>query len=131
MMKKGILNPALCQAIAACGHTDRIVIADCGLPVPEGVRVIDLSLVRGVPSFLQTLQAVLDELVVESCVIADEMEKVSPALRRETLALLGDLPLESVSHEKLKALSADAKVIVRTGEATPYANVILVCGTNF
>lgn len=131
MTREGILNPELCRAIAACGHTDMLVIADCGLPVPAGVRVIDLSLVRGVPSFLQTLEAVLGELVVESCVLADEMEAVSPDLRRKTLDKLGVLPVRYVSHEALKQLTADARVIVRTGEATPYANVVLVCGTNF
>ena len=131
MTREGILNPELCRAVAACGHTDRFVIADCGLPVPDGVRVIDLSLVRGVPGFLQTLEAVLGQLVVEACVLADEMETFSPQLRRETLALLGGLPCESVPHEKLKELTAGAKVVVRTGEATPYANVVLMCGTNF
>ena len=131
MTREGILNPELCRAVAACGHTDRFVIADCGLPVPDGVRVIDLSLVRGVPGFLQTLEAVLGELVVESCVLADEMEAVSPDLRRKALDKLGALPVKYVSHEALKQLTADASVIVRTGEATPYANVVLVCGTNF
>ncbi len=131
MTRDGILNPELCQAIAECGHTDMFVIADCGLPVPEGVRKIDLSLVKGVPGFLQTLEAVEKELVVESYILADEMSSVSPALCSDTKRLLDGLPNRVVSHEEFKKLTSRAKVIIRTGEATPYANVILVCGTNF
>ena len=131
MTKDGILNADLCQAIASCGHTDRFVIADCGLPIPEGVRLLDLSLVRGIPRFMEALKAVFGELVVESYVLADETESVSPALHQEIQALLGDLPCSTVSHEELKAMTRDAKVIIRTGETTPYANIILNCGVNF
>ncbi len=131
MTRDGILNAELCRAIAACGHTDQFVIADCGLPIPEGVELIDLSLVRGVPRFTQALEAVNRELVVESYILAEETESVSPALHQEIRTLMGDLPCKTVSHEKLKQLTRNAKVIIRTGETTPYANIILVCGVNF
>ena len=131
MTKDGILNPELCQAIAACGHTDYFVIADCGLPIPKGARLIDLSLIRGVPRFMDTLKAVSRELVVESCILADETEAQSPSLYEEIRSAMGTLPVRTVSHEELKKLTANAKVIVRTGETTPFANIILSCGVNF
>ena len=131
MTKDGILNPEICSTIAACGHTDRFVIADCGLPIPQGTKVIDLSLIRGIPHFTQVLEAVNKELVVESYIIANETENVSPKLHGEIKELMGDLPCKTVSHEELKALTKDAKVIIRSGETTPYANIILVCGVNF
>lgn len=131
MTKDGILNPELCRIIAASGHTDKIVIADCGLPIPKGVPVIDLSLIRGIPSFMDTLKAVNKELVVESYILADETPSVSPALYKEIKAEMGSLPNSSVSHEQLKSLSKDAKCIIRTGETTSFANIILVCGVNF
>ena len=131
MTKDGIINPSLCEAIAGCGHTDYFVIADAGLPLPCGVRVIDLSLIRGVPTFIDTINAIKKQLVIESFVLAEEMEPKSKALFDETCAELSPLPYSIVSHEQLKEMTKKAKVIIRTGEATPYANVILVCGVNF
>lgn len=131
MTKDGILNPELNAAIARAGHTDRFVIADCGLPAPEGVPVIDLSLVRGVPGFLETLKAVSAQLVVESYFLASEMPGKSPDLYHGTVDALGGLPHREVPHEDLKRLTESARVIVRTGETTSFANVVLVCGVNF
>ena len=131
MKKDRLLNPQLIQAIAAMGHTDMLVVADAGLPVPKGVAVVDLSLIRGIPTFLDTLGAICEELVVEGYILAEEMEGKSPALYAQTRALLGSIPCETMSHEELKHLSQKASVIVRTGETTSYANVILRAGVNF
>lgn len=131
MTKDGILNPKLCAAIAGTGHTEYFVIADPGLPLPDGIKVIDLSLVRGIPSFLDTLKAVSGELVIESFLLAEEMKTASPELHDKTCETLKGLPLRYIPHEELKKLLSHAKVIVRTGETTSYANVILECGVNF
>lgn len=131
MKNAHILNPSLIRAIAAIGHTQTFVIADAGLPIPPGVEVIDLSLVAGVPGFLQTLRAVCSELVVESAVAAREMEQCSSGLYRELRHELGNIPLTLVDHEELKSRLPQAFVVVRTGETTSFANVILTAGVNF
>lgn len=131
MKKTGILNPELIQVIASMGHTDRLVIADSGLPVPPGVKRIDLLLMAGVPSFVQTLQAVLGELQVEEAIAAVEMRDRSPEIFLATQRLLGGVVLAMVPHEALKALLPQVRAVVRTGEQTPYANVILQSGVTF
>jgi D-ribose pyranase len=132
MRKTGkLLNPFILEAIASLGHGDTLVIADAGLPMPEGVAVIDVSLLPGVPSFIQTLSAVLDEMQVESVILAEETAQRSLQLHQAILALLGDLPVRTMSHETFKVLSAEARVAIRTGECTPYANIILVAGVTF
>lgn len=88
MKKTGILNAELMRLIAAMGHTDRLVIADSGLPIPPAVLRIDLALVAGIPSFVQTLQAVLAELQVEAAAVADEMRQRSPSLYQATRQIL-------------------------------------------
>ena len=80
MKKDRILNPELIAQIAAIGHTEYLVIADAGLPVPNGVKVIDLSVVRGVPTFEQVLSAVREELVSDAYIVAGEMPGKSPEL---------------------------------------------------
>ena len=125
------LNPELIAQIAAIGHTEYLVIADAGLPVPNGVKVIDLSVVRGVPTFEQVLSAVREEVVSDAYIVAGEMPGKSPELYACTGRLLAGLPETRIPHEEFKALTRKAKAIVRTGETTPYANVILVAGVNF
>lgn len=131
MKKTGILNPDLMQVIATMGHTDRLVIADSGLPIPATVRRIDLALAAGIPTFLQTLEAVLRELQVEVAVVAEEMPRRSSGLYAATQHALGGIRLEHIPHEAFKALLPGVRAVVRTGEQTPYANVILQSGVTF
>jgi len=130
-MKKGpLLNIALSQLVASLGHGDMVVIGDAGLPVPPGVPVIDLALTRGVPGFLQTLYTVLEEMQVESHILADELADKNPTIAG-AVAALGLPGRAGASHAEFKRLSAGARAIVRTGECTPYANIILVAGVVF
>ena len=131
MKKTLLLNSALSQVIAAMGHGDMLVIGDAGLPVPPNVRCIDLALTRDVPGFLDTLRVVLSELQVETALIAQEMVLVSPDIEAGVAALLPPATLGQISHEELKRLSATARAVVRTGQFTPYANIILVAGVVF
>ncbi|WP_291381963.1 D-ribose pyranase [Demequina sp.] len=129
MKRRGILHDALSGALARLGHTDMVVVADCGLPRPPGVPVVDLALVFGVPTFAQVINALAEELVVERVTIASDTPLANP----DAYAVIVDhfgVP-ELVSHEGLKALSARAVLLVRTGEATPYANAVLHCGVPF
>ncbi|WP_334173405.1 D-ribose pyranase [Sinomonas sp.] len=127
MKKRGILNGPLSGAIATLGHGDLVIVADCGLPLPLNGPVVDLALVPGTPSFTATLDALLDELVVESAVAADECRggHVEEWIRKRLAAV------DFTPHEQFKSLVASAKILVRTGEATPYANIAIRCGVPF
>jgi len=129
MKRAGILNAELNRYLSALGHTDTVVVADCGLPQPPAVPVVDLAVVFGVPSFEQVLRALAGELVVESAEIAVESVDRNPAVGSLVESLWGTPTL--VSHADFKLRCADARLLVRTGEATPYANVILHCGVPF
>ncbi|PBC63696.1 D-ribose pyranase [Streptomyces sp. Tue6028] len=129
MKKAGILNRHLAGALAGLGHGDGVLVCDAGMPVPAGPLLVDLAFRAGVPSFAEVLEGLLDELVIEGATAAREVREVNPAATR---LLTRHFPaLELVPHEELKALSAGAKLIVRTGEARPYANVLLHCGVFF
>ncbi|MDK8482965.1 D-ribose pyranase [Corynebacterium sp. MSK105] len=124
MRKSGLLNPTLTSAVARLGHTDTFVIADCGLPIPHDVPVIDLTLTFGIPTFADTLAALLKEVVVEAATIADT---TPPEVR----SLLPAVPLTEVTHDDLKREVARASFVVRTGSTTPFANAILRSGVPF
>ncbi|MDO5617900.1 D-ribose pyranase [Kocuria sp.] len=127
MKRDGLLHAQLNEQIARLGHTDTFVIGDRGLPVPSGVDCVDLAIIPGLPSFADVLGAVLREVDVEAAVVAQEAE-TSPV--REVLAR--NLPdAQRIPHEEFKELTRQARFVVRTGESTPYANVILRCGVPF
>ena len=128
MKRGGIINARLAGEIARLGHTDLVVVCDAGLPIPPGPAVADLAFRLGVPSFETVLSGLLEELVVEGATAAEESRE-SPEVGRVLHDLLPDLGL--VPHDELKRMTAGAKLIVRPGEATPYANVILRCGAAF
>ncbi len=130
MKKHGILNRDLAGIFAKIGHTDTIMIADCGLPIPDGVPCVDLSYTLGKPSFSDSLDAGLDDVNAEKAWMPTEMNVQNPTLHSRVRQVV-NVPIETVSHEELKQLSAKAKVIIRTGEATPFANIILQSGVIF
>jgi D-ribose pyranase len=131
MKKTALLNSALSEVIATLGHGDMLVIGDAGLPIPAETYRIDLALTRNIPPFIETVRAVLTEMQVEKVIVAKETGEVSPQVLSELKRLLPDMPFIEVSHEELKRLTRDARAVVRTGEFTPYANVILVSGVVF
>ncbi|AOM81785.1 D-ribose pyranase [Salisediminibacterium beveridgei] len=129
MKKKGILNRDLAAIFASLGHTDQVVIADCGLPVPDHVLCVDLSLEQGTPAFKDVVRIVLEDLEVEKMILAKEMKEFNSNLYRHMATL--EIDHEFVTHLTFKKLTADAKVIIRTGENTPFSNVILQSGVTF
>ncbi|HFJ9440794.1 MULTISPECIES: D-ribose pyranase [Bacillus] len=131
MKKHGVLNSEIASVLASLGHTDTIVIADCGLPIPDGVKRIDLAVELGKPSFLDVLQVVADDMAIEKVTLAEEVINTNAEVNKEIEMKLIEPAFEYVSHEQFKEHTKKAKAIIRTGEATPYANVILHAGVIF
>ena len=131
MKKDRLLNPEIISSIAALGHTELFCIADCGLPIPEGTKTIDISVTAGLPKFLDVLKVVMSELVVESAIVTSEIDEVNAGLMADMQEILGDMPVARMSHEDFKKQLPKAKCVIRTGETSSYANVLLVGGVNF
>ncbi len=131
-MKKGrLLNSKVAEVIAKMGHTDQLAIGDCGLPIPDETQRIDLALEKDTPAFLNTLDVVLTELEVEAVIIANETKVISNTLLQAIKERIQDIPIIYVTHEQLKDELKSCKAVIRTGEQTPYANIILKSGVVF
>ncbi|CAI0902391.1 D-ribose pyranase [Serratia ficaria] len=139
-MKKGVLlNAELSAVIARLGHTDQLTLCDAGLPIPAVTQRIDLALSQGVPTFLQVLGVVTQEMQVESAILAEEIVEQNPALHQALLAQLTELgqrqgntiSLRYISHEAFKAQTGHSRAVIRSGECSPYANLILCAGVTF
>ncbi len=131
MKRSGILNPQLNRVLAMLGHTDRLVIADCGLPIPPEVERVDLALVPGEPRFLTVVEAITQELVVQGATVAEEMRTQNGSTLDGLQGYVNGVSMREIPHDELKARLTEAKSVVRTGEASPFANVILECGVAF
>jgi D-ribose pyranase len=132
MKKLGHLNRDIARVLARMGHTDSLVVADCGLSVPSGVECIDVSLAFGDPGFVRVLDSILADFGVDRAIFAKEALEHNPAVaQRASRLALEAIRVEYVPHESLKELTRHARAVIRTGEATPYANAILFSGVIF
>lgn len=139
MKKTRLLSGPVSALVARLGHGDSLCIGDAGLPIPNGVERIDLAVSRGIPGFVDTLEAVVSELMVEKVLIASELEASGGAVHGRLAAVIADLayqqgfPIEIAvaPHEQLKSRTCRCKAVIRTGECTPYANIILSAGVVF
>ena len=132
MRKGSILHPTLNQLLTETGHTETIVLTDAGLPIPVGIpHRIDLALKEGVPRFLDVLDTVIEDLLVEGIILAEEIKTSSPEMNEAILKRFPNVPVEYVPHITFKEKTADVRGAIRSGEFTSYANIILVAGVAY
>lgn len=133
MKKAGILNSDISRVLSYMGHTDWICVGDCGLPIPDEVERIDLALKFGVPTFMDTLKVVAEDMKIEKIILTEEIKEQNPKVLGEIEELFkgSNIEVEYVSHVELKEKTKNCKAVIRTGETTPYANVILQSGCIF
>ena len=123
MKRHGILNSNISRVLSAMGHTDRIAIADCGLPVPEGTERIDLAVTFGNPRFMDVLKAVSNDMKIEAVVLAEEIKEQNPQILEEIQELFASFEtgfkpekVEFVSHTRFKEMTkAYANIILQSG----------------
>lgn len=129
MKKQGILNSDISRVLSYMGHQDTIAVGDCGLPISDETERIDLALKRGVPTFLEVLETVAEDMKIEKIVLAEEIVEKNPEVHRAVLELAEsfeqECEIEYVPHVKFKEKTKACKAVVRTGEISPYANIIL------
>lgn len=118
MKKNGILNVKLSKVMARLGHGNKLVICDCDLPIPRDAEIVDLVLIKGIPTFMQVLNSVLEEVQVKKVIYADEFENVSKALLDEMKNIIPHIEQITLPHEHFKDETKQGNnvVFVRTGE---------------
>lgn len=129
MLKKGILNPAVNQALSEMTHLDTMLVSDAAMPIPEEVKRIDLAYIPGVPELVPVIEGLLEACIIEKVLIAAEIEEASPALLQQYRTVFQDIPIELIPHEEMLQKTHETKAVIRTGENRyHYSSVLLVCG---
>ncbi|MBV8377789.1 MAG: D-ribose pyranase [Verrucomicrobia bacterium] len=127
MLKTEILNPHLNSLLSRVRHTNALVVADRGFPFWPGMEIVDLSLVDGIPTVLQVLAAVRRNFVIGQAFMAEEFFSNNAEETQSALAnVLEGIPITREPHVEFKKRVPSAIGLIRTGDATPYANIILV-----
>ena len=125
MKKTKVINSDISRVIAQMGHFDKLSIGDAGMPVPRGTEKIDLAVDSGIPSFMDVLNNVLEELEVQKVYLAEEIKENNPQILAQITDCLPDTPVEFIPHSDMKAELNNCHAFIRTGEMTPYANILL------
>lgn len=129
MKEVGIVNRELSRVLSEQGHGDLLMVVDAGFAIPKGADVVDISLTENCPMLIDTLKVLTRFFSVEKLIFADKTKEVSPTLFNRVIGLFDkDMPVELVTHPQLKEMSTRVKAVIRTGDFTAYANVILVSG---
>lgn len=135
MKRNGIINGEISSILSYMGHTDLIAISDSGLPIPEETKRVDLALKPGFPSFLQVLEEVASDMKIEKMILAEEIKEKNPQIHEKIIQLAehfdNKCELEYISHAEFKKKTKKCCAVIRSGEMTPYANVILQSGCIF
>lgn len=131
MKKSKVINSDISRVIAQMGHFDQLSIGDAGMPVPMTTEKIDLAVDNGIPSFMDVLNNVLEELAVQRIYLAEEIKTENPEMLTKIQERLPETPVTFLPHSKMKAALHDSRAFIRTGEMTPYANILLESGVVF
>ena len=131
MKKTKVINSDISRVIAQMGHFDKLSIGDAGLPVPMTTEKIDLAVTQGVPSFMEVLRNVLSELEVQRIYLAEEIKKENPDILLEIQKEMPETPITFIPHSEMKTELNNCHAFIRTGEMTPYANILLESGVVF
>ena len=126
MLKTGILNPHINSLLSRVRHTNLLVIADRGFPFWPSIETVDISLVDGIPTVLQVLEAIRSNFQVGQTWMAREFLKANSSKTRAAFSdALQDVPLRYEPHVKFKLRVPKAVGLIRTADTIQYANVIL------
>ena len=135
MKKTRLINSELSALIARMGHLDEITVCDAGLPSAASIPKIDLAVSRDLPALLPVLEAILSELQIEAVIISQQCKTASPLFYQQLLDVINsqgqDISVSLVDHQQFKADTNRSQAIIRTGEHTPFANIILIAGVVF
>ncbi len=129
MQKSGILNPAILSLLARIRHTNLLIIADRGFPYWPSIETVDISLVDGIPTVLQVVDALRPAYDFTQAFMAQEfLAENTTAVQAQFKAALAGIPLAYEPHVDFKKRVPQAIGLIRTGDVTQYANLILVSG---
>jgi len=126
MLQSGILNPHLNHLLSRIRHTNTLVIADWAFPYWPQIETVDISLVKGIPTIADLLTAIEANFKIGEAWMAEEYLSHNPPGSDQAIrSILKSVPLTFEPHLEFKKRVPHAIGLIRTGDITPYGNIII------
>ena len=130
MKKFGLLNSKISSLVSNLGHQDLICISDAGLAIPNSLHKIDISLKENKPGLIEVLKIYTENVFVEKIVLTNELKENCPKMFNEILEVFESIEVKLIDHLDFKEKIKESKGVIRTGEFTPFSNIILYTGVD-
>lgn len=134
MLKTTLLHPGILGALATMGHGSRVLLADGNFPFathtnPAAAHVY-LNVRPGLVSVTDILEPLVTAIPVEAAHVMQPADGSEPGIFAEFRALLPGMTLEPVERFAFYDLGrgSDVGLVIATGEARIYANLLLTIG---
>jgi D-ribose pyranase len=129
-MKRGLLNAPAKFLLARMGHRDLLAVTDAGYNIPKEIETVDLAVLPDIPTLMQVIDGVLEEIIVEKVILAREIKEFAPDILEEYRKRFLNTEFEFLPHvPDFDNLVHEAKGAIRTGQYGKHApNCILKVG---
>lgn len=134
MLKTKLLHPEIIGALGRMGHGSQVLIADGNFPFtthsnPQATHVF-LNLRPGLVTVTDVLDTLVAAIPVEAAHVMQPADGSTPPIFAEFNQLLPDIELIRTERFEFydKAKSSDVGLVIATGEARIYANLLLTIG---
>ena len=134
MLKGKLIHPQLMAALSACGHGDKILIADGNYPLESktsDAELVYLGLTPGLPTVTDVLAAILSASNVEKAEVMTPGDDVAePEIFAEFRDMLGGMELDKLGRYAFYDACCEpgVRLAISTGEKRTFANVLITVG---
>ncbi len=137
MINGPMIHPQLLRALAGAGHGAKVLIADSNYPHETWANprstVVFLNLAPGLINATDVLEVLKKTISIEAAVImlpAEEDGHIDVPIHEEFRAALSGVEVSEIRRWDFypEAGSVDVAVVIATGEARIYANLLLTIG---
>lgn len=129
MLESGILNPNILSLLARVRFSNSLVIADRVFPFAPGIDTVDISLVSGIPTVLQVLEAIRPNFKIARIYMAQEFrEHNSREIQSTFETAMQGIKISFEPHVQFKQRLPQVVGMIRTGDSISYSNMLLISG---
>lgn len=134
MLITDCIHPKILEVVAACGHGDKILIADGNYPLNsctnESTSRIFLGLSPDLPTVTDVLKVLKHTTNFENAEVMDPQAEEQPEIFKEFKDILQVESLQKLGrYEFYEAAQAKNVILgINTGETRTFANILLTIG---
>lgn len=133
MLTGKCIHPDLMRVLSACGHGDKVLIADGNYPLASKsgqAQRVYLGLRPGLPTVTDVLEAIQSVVNVEAAQVMCPGDGSQPEIFDQFRSMLGGMELGGLGRYEFydACCQSDVKLAISTGEQRTFANLLITIG---